>query len=95
MTWKVLPCIVSVIMQLFSTITSKGQVLIPVSIRKSLNIKSLDRLTFKIIGSKILVEKAASTDEMLGFVKSKVKFTDQELETAIKEATEQELSQTP
>lgn len=95
MTWKVLPYIVSVIMQLFSTITSKGQVLIPGTIRKSLNIKSFDRLTFKVVGSKILVEKVASTDEMLGFVKSKKKFTDQELETAIKEATEQELSQTP
>lgn len=87
-----LPYIVCVTMQLFSTITSKGQVLIPVSIRRSLNLKSLDRLTFKIVGSKILVEKAASTDEMLGFVKSKIKFTDQELEKAIKEVTEGELS---
>lgn len=79
-------------MQLSSTITTKGQVLIPVSIRKSLNIKSQDRLTFKVVGSKILIEKAASTDEMLGFVKSKNRFTDQELEKAIKEASEQELT---
>jgi len=81
-------------MQLFSTITSKGQVLIPGPIRKSLNIKTSDRLTFSVIGSKILVEKTASSNKMLGFVKSKIKLSDQELEKAIKDVVEHELSQT-
>lgn len=84
--------IVSVTMQLFSTITSKGQVLIPASIRNSLNIKSSDRLSFKVVGSKIVAEKALSTEEMFGFVKTRKRLTDKQLENSINRATEGGLS---
>lgn len=80
-------------MQMTSTVTSKGQVLIPSAIRDVLNINPFDRVTFSVAGSKIVAEKAATTTDMYGFVKTKHKLTDFQLESAINEATEEELSQ--
>lgn len=80
-------------MQLSSTITSKGQVLIPATIRNKLKIKPFDRIIFNISGSKLVAEKAASTDDMCGFVKATKKLTDLQLEKAINKASEDGLSQ--
>jgi len=80
-------------MQLSSTVTTKGQVLIPAPIRSKLNIKPFDRMVFIVYGSKLLAEKAASTEDMLGIVKTKRVLTDRQLETAIKRAAEDGLSQ--
>ena len=74
-------------MQMTSTVTSKGQVVIPAVIRNKLNIKPYDRVVFDVLGLKIVAEKASSTEEMCGFVKSKKKLTDRQLERAISEAT--------
>jgi AbrB family looped-hinge helix DNA binding protein len=76
-------------MQMTSTVTSKGQVLIPALIRNKLNIKPFDRVIFDISGSKIVAEKASNTDMMYGFVKSKIKLTDKQLDQVINEATEE------
>lgn len=84
--------IVSVTMQLSSTITSKGQVLIPAEIRNRLNIKPFDRVTFDVSGIDMVVKKAATTDEMYGYVKFKKKLTDRQLEKAINKATEDGMS---
>ena len=93
MTQKVLHCIVCVTMQLSSTVTSKGQILIPVLIRNMLNINPFDRVTFSVAGSKIVAEKAATTTAMYGFVKTKQKLSNSQLESAINKATEEGLSQ--
>jgi len=74
-------------------VTTKGQVLIPALIRSKLNIKPFDRVIFNVYGSKLLAEKAASTEDMFGIVKTKRVLTDRQLETAIKKATEESLSQ--
>lgn len=66
-----------------STVTTKGQVLIPGPIRKKLNIKPFDRLTFDIVNNKVFAYKLPSIDEMQGSVKSKIKLTDKQLEDAI------------
>lgn len=73
-------------MQMISTVTSKGQVVIPVSIRKKLGIMPFDRIIFEVSDSKIVAEKASTTDGMFGIVKSKVKLTDKQLEQVINES---------
>jgi len=74
-------------MQLISTVTSKGQILIPVSIRNKLNIKPNDRVIFDVSGVKIVAQKAPSTDQMYGFIKTKNRLSDNQLEEAINKAT--------
>ena len=88
----VLHYIVSVTMQMISTVTSKGQVVIPAPIRNMLNIKPDDRVIFDIWGSKIMAEKASTTEEMYGFVKSKKRLTDKQLEKAINTATQESMA---
>ena len=72
-----------------STVTSKGQVVIPAPIRNKLNIKPFDRVTFDVSGQKIIAEKASTTEAMYGFIKSKKKLTDKQLEKVINKATEE------
>jgi len=79
-------------MQLVSSVTTKGQILIPAPIRSRLNIKPLDRMVFSVYGSKLLAEKATSVEDMFGFVKTNKTLTDYQLEIAIKKATEESLS---
>lgn len=76
-------------MQMTSTVTSKGQVVIPALIRNMLNIKPDDRVIFDIFGSRIMVEKASTTEAMYGFVKSKKRLTDKQLEKAIDKAMQE------
>lgn len=76
-------------MQMISTVTSKGQVVIPVSIRNELNIKPFDRVIFEVQGPKFVAEKASTTEAMYGFVKTKVGLTDKQLDRVINEATEE------
>lgn len=71
--------------------TSKGQVLIPLLIRNKLNIKSYDRVIFDVVDFKIVAKKAPTCEEMYGFVKTRKKFTDKQLEAAINKATEEGL----
>lgn len=79
-------------MQMTSTVTSKGQVVIPASIRNKLNIKPFDRVIFAVFGSKLIAEKASTTEEMYGFVKSKKRLTDKQLEKVINKATQEGMS---
>lgn len=80
---------VSVTMKHVSTVTSKGQVLIPVEIRKTLGIKPLDRITFIVSGNSMVAKKTPDIEMMFGSVKAIKKLTDRELETAIEKATDQ------
>ena len=73
-------------MQMTSTVTSKGQVVIPAPIRNKLNIKPFDRVNFDIVGQRIIAEKAPTTEAMYGFVKSKKRLTNEQLEKVINKA---------
>jgi len=68
-------------------------VLIPAAIRNKLKMKPLDRVIFNVTGSKIVAEKAASVEDMYGFIKTKIKLSDIQLEKAINEATAEGLSE--
>lgn len=84
---------VSVTMQLSSTITSKGQVLIPAAIRIKLKLKPFDRIIFNVSGTKLMAEKAPTTEQMYGFIKTKRKLTDKQLEDAIEKAVVEGVSE--
>lgn len=79
-------------MQMTSTVTSKGQVVIPAPIRKKLNIKPFDRVIFDVLGPKIVAEKASTTEAMYGFVKSRKRLTDKQLEKVINKAMQEGMS---
>jgi AbrB family looped-hinge helix DNA binding protein len=80
-------------MEYSSTLTSKGQVLIPLALRKKLNIKPKDRVIFFASKNGLKIRKAPSVDEMFGFAKSKKKLSDKDLEKAINKATEEGLTE--
>lgn len=66
-----------------STVTTKGQVLIPGPIRKKLGIKPSDRMSFGIVNNKVYAYKIPSVFDLRGSIKSKIKLTDKQLEDAI------------
>lgn len=45
-------------MSVVATVTSKGQVTLPVSIRRALSIRTGDRLSFAVEADRIVVERA-------------------------------------
>ncbi len=73
-------------MQGVSTVTTKGQVLIPVTIRELLGIKPADRVVFEHSGTSITIKKAPTIASMYGYIKSNKRFSDAELEQAIEQA---------
>jgi AbrB family looped-hinge helix DNA binding protein len=75
-----------------STVTSKGQVVIPAPIRNKLNIKPFDRVNFDVLGERIIAEKASTTEAMYGFVKPKKRLTNKQMEKAINKAMEAGMS---
>ena len=83
MTIKVLLSILGV-MDGFSTLTQKGQVAIPKSIRDKLNLKPSDRVRFTLQRGKIIAEPVFSADDMLGFVHTKKEVSKRELKQTIK-----------
>jgi AbrB family looped-hinge helix DNA binding protein len=79
-------------LQSIATVTSKGQVLIPVAMRRKLGIKPSDRVIFSDMNGSISLKKASSIDEMYGFIATKQKFTDTQLEKEIARSLEQGIS---
>lgn len=75
-------------MQLFSTVTSKGQVVIPKPIRDQFQIHPFDRISFGIQNKKVVIDLVPSVASMRGFIKTKIKLTDRQLEKAISKAAE-------
>ena len=72
-----------------STVTSKGQVLIPKEIRDELGLQTYSRVVFEINGREATIKRAPTVDDMFGFAKSKVHLTDSQLRKAIKKASAQ------
>lgn len=56
-------------MSAFATITSKGQLTIPKSVRDELNLIPGDRLEFEVINGQASVKKAPSVADLLGTLK--------------------------
>lgn len=73
-------------MQYVSTITSKGQVLIPKTIRDQMGIKPFDRVSFDVRNDKVMLEVSDSVESMRGFIKTKRRLTDAQLKKAINRA---------
>ena len=55
---------------LTSTLTVKGQVTLPINIKKELNVKPSDRIIFNKVGGKFVIEKLLSIDQLYGSLKN-------------------------
>lgn len=65
-------------MQLYSTVTQKGQVLIPKKIRDIAGISLRGRVQFSVHGRQVHVQPVTSIDTMLGYIKAKRHFTERD-----------------
>ena len=66
-----------------STITKRGQVVVPQPIRELFDLKPSDKLYFKVENNKIVVRPIFSIDEALGVIKTKKKVGKKELKEAV------------
>lgn len=68
----------------FSTITKKGQVTIPVSIRRKLGLKPKQRVTFVRKGDKkVEIKPVPDFFALRGSIESKKKYTDEKADKAV------------
>lgn len=72
-------------MQVYSTVTQKGQVLIPKQIRDATGISLRGRVQFSVQGRQVLVQPVTPVDTMLGFIKAKRHFTQRDYDKAIEQ----------
>lgn len=68
----------------FSTLTQKGQVSIPKSIRDYFDLKPFDKVRFEIQYGKIVAEPVLSINDMLGIVPTKKTLSKNEYKTEIR-----------
>ena len=76
----------SIIMQTFSTVTQKGQVFIPKLVREAVGIEPREQVQLAVYGKKIIIEPVSSVKTMLGFIKVKKHFTEQDYARVVKKA---------
>jgi len=69
-----------------SSLTQKGQVSIPKSIRDHFGLKTSDKIRFSIQKNRIIAEPALTTESMFGFIKAKRPISDAEMRKTIREA---------
>lgn len=69
-----------------STITQKGQVVIPINLRKALQLTPSRRVSFELKGKTIIMKPAISIDEACGMFKTSKKATQADFDKAIEEA---------
>lgn len=70
-------------MQLITTITQKGQVTIPASIRKKLSIKTGQKVIFKERGDEVIMKAVPDFLSLMGSLKTKKKYNKKEVEKAV------------
>jgi len=68
-----------------STITQKGQVVIPQSIRRFLGLKPLDKLYFEVEEDKIIAKPILSINEAMGMIKTQKLISKKEYKKVIAE----------
>lgn len=66
-----------------TSVTSQGQVTIPANIRRYLGIKPADRVQFVRVKDKVFIKPAKDFLELKGTLKSKAKYTDDQLDKII------------
>ena len=69
-----------------STLTQKGQVVIPEVIRTYFNMKPSSKLSFEVVGQTIVARPIMTTDEALGMIKAKSKISKMAIKQAVSEA---------
>jgi len=69
-----------------TTMTQKGQVAIPKSIRDYFHLKPYDKVHFEVQDEKIVATPAPTIDEMFGLFKTSKIITKKEMKKAIREA---------
>jgi AbrB family looped-hinge helix DNA binding protein len=68
-----------------STITQKGQVVIPLSIRRFLGLEASDRLYFEVEKGVIVAKPIDSIEEAMGMIEAKKKVSKNELKKTVTE----------
>ena len=72
---------------LTSNITSKGQVTLPVSFRKHLNLNTGDKVSFKLEGDKIIAEAVPTKiSSLFGLIESDQNVTLEQMDEIIKKS---------
>lgn len=66
-----------------STVTQKGQIVIPVAIRKALNIQPNSRVIISMRDDEMVVKRAMTVEEACGFIKTDKKPLSREEEKRI------------
>lgn len=70
-----------------STVTSKGQILIPKVYRDALGLKPNQRVSLTLRNKRLIVDKALTVDDMFGIFKVKSKpLTKKEIKTIVSQA---------
>ena len=69
-----------------STLTQKGQVAIPKSIRDYFHLKAHDKVHFEVKDDNIIARRLSSIEEMRGIVKTNKILSKKEMKKAIREA---------
>ncbi len=65
-----------------TTITSQGQLSIPMVLRNKLGIKSRTKATIKVVKNGLLIEPKLDFDALAGSLKSPIKLSDKQLDVA-------------
>jgi len=76
-------------MDTISTITERGQVVIPVAIRQHLGLKPSDKLFFQLDDGKIIAQPLLSIQQAMGVIKTHKRHTKKEYKKAILKAVAQ------
>ena len=74
-------------MQSTTTISQKGQIVVPKAIRDYLNIKPTDKLTVNMEGKRIIVEPVLSVDQAYGMFEAKKIISKRDIKEAAKKAS--------
>lgn len=69
-----------------STLTQKGQVVIPEEIRSYFNMKPSSKLSFEVVGQTIVARPIISTNEAFGMIKAKSKVSKKTIKQVVSEA---------
>lgn len=76
-------------MQSISTVTSKGQVVIPKPIRDLFLVKPFAKVFFSVQNKKVILSFIDSIDDMRGVVKTNKKYSDKDFDLAVAEEISQ------
>lgn len=69
-----------------STITQKGQVVIPAEIRKYLQLKPATRVYITIQDKSVIIKPVLTIDQAYGMIKTKKHYSDKDYDRAIEQA---------